>query len=553
MKAKACTKCRQWKARCDAADGVPGSCSRCRSLNLPCVFDASFKRLSKDKRIQQMSAEIQQLRQALRISGPSNPSTSPHVGEETNNGRETPVAWDAQLPGPSESTTGSSPTLISPFLPANSIDVAATVPPAATSHTLGDVTLTWGQIERYFKTYFTRHHRHLPFRVASESPNDICPRSPLLFWVICAVTSSWKQQGQLAPMIKTMIADTIHTSTNSVETVQALLIMCMWPFKTARLSEDPSNFYSSIAAQMSLQLGLHRPSQPYWPLRHGSLSGPSTETDEEIRLTTWLACYVVNQMLSSHLGVPSAMSADANLLNAFGNPAVEKSLSQLCRIYHLLMQLSWAISANAPTPTGMVKSATRLMMIGDYREQLTALERTHLTQMDDMVKISFLYSRLQLCSFDLLDDVPFSPNLRDLVHEAEVVACELIELSYEMNLSSAPILIRRAMCYSAFVLTRLVQLPHDTHRELLYDSIERVRESLSTTVSAPDDISRKACTILQDLPYSEYKRRSPPILSRMGASLFYDSLRVHWEHCLERHEPAEDFDIDKFDWNELGL
>ncbi len=109
------------------------------------------------------------------------------------------------------------------------------------------------------------------------------------------------------------------------------------------------------------------------------------------------------------------------------------------------------------------------------------------------------------------------------------------------------------MCYAAFVLIRLLQLPYDTQRELLHDSIERVRESLNAIVSSPDDLNRKACFILQELSYLEYKRRSPPILSRMGASLLYDSLRVHWEHLLERQLPTGDFDIYKFDWNGLSL
>jgi hypothetical protein len=88
---------------------------------------------------------------------------------------------------------------------------------------------------------------------------------------------------------------------------------------------------------------------------------------------------------------------------------------------------------------------------------------------------------------------------------------------------------------------------------MLHDSIERARQSLSTTISAPDDINGKACTILQELPYVEDKHRSPPILSRMGASIFYDTLRVYWEQCLERQMPAEYLDLDRFDWTALGM
>lgn len=504
-----------------------------------------------------MSNEIQQLRQALSNPAASNASTSPQQSEDTITVTADPGAWETSnlLQATSEGTvTSPSLQLLQP-LPASSMSMS--VLPASLPgpyRTLGEVNLSGVQVERYFKTYFARHHPSLPFKVSSESPDEVFSRSPLLFWVICAVASSWKQQSQLAPMVKAMIAETIHANSHSVDTIQALLIMCLWPFKTTRLSEDPAPFYCSIAIQMSLQLGLHRASQPYWPLRNGSLSGPSTVMlDTEIRLTTWLACYVVNQMQSSHLGVPSSISADANLLAAFGDPAVESVLSQLCRIYHLLMQSSWEISGNAPTLTGMLEPTTRLAMVKQHHKRLVALEQQHLARKGDVVRISLLYARLQLCSFALLDDVPLSDDVLDLARDAEVTACELIDLTYGMNLSIAPIHTRRAMCYAAFVLVRLLQLPFEVQREMLHDSIERVRQSLSTAVSAPDDISCKACTVLQELPYIENKHRSPPILSRMGASIFYDTLRVYWEHCLEKQMPEEYLDFDKFDWSALGM
>ncbi|KAH8890610.1 hypothetical protein GQ53DRAFT_765808 [Thozetella sp. PMI_491] len=552
MKAKACTKCRQWKARCDASDGVPGGCSRCRSQNLPCVFDATFKRMSKDKRIQQMSSELQQLRQALRDSTSDNTDGSP-LGSDGAAGPEPadPVVWEAQLPSIPDALDSSSPHF-STSLSTSSMS-APTVPLAAEYRTLGDVSLSLGQVERHFKTYFARHHPHLPFQVGFQSLDEVYTRTPLLFWVICAVTSSWKQQSLLEPMVKAMIAETIHGNSHSVETIQALLVMCMWPFRINRLSEDPSPFYSSIATQMSLQLGLHRPGQPYWPLRHGSFSGPTTTVaDEEIRRSTWLACFAVNQMQSSYLGVPPSTTGDANLLICVEHPTIDPSLAQHCRIYHLLMKLCWEIGANAPTPTGMVEPAARMIMIRHYAEQLSTLERQHLRHMADSVKISFLHSKLQLYSFAMLDNLPFPEDMSDLLDQAESTACELIELGYGMNLNITPLHVRRAMLYSAFILVRLLHAPRDVQREVLYDYIERVRQALCTTITSPGDLTHKAHTILQELPFVEDKHTSPEILSRMGASLFYDSLRVHWEHWLEKCDG--NFDINRFDWNAvLGL
>lgn len=495
-----------------------------------------------------MSAEIQQLRQTLANSGASNASTSPQCGQDIIVRPVEAVTWESQVSGTSDGTAPS-PAHFSTSLSVNSIPLTSG-PLTDQDRTLGNVCLTQGQVEKHFKTYFARHHRYLPFKVSSELPEELYMRSTLLFWVICAVTSSWKQQTQLSPMIKPMIAASIHVSSYSVETIQALLIMCIWPFKTARLSEDPSKFYSSIAAQMSLQLGLHRPSQPYWPLQHGSLSGPLTAADKEVRLTTWLSCYLINQMQSSAHGVPSSILVDANLLDAFDNPSVDRDLAQLCHIYHMLTRLTWEIGANAPSPVGIIEPEARIPMIRYYLEQMSALEGKHLAQASDAVRISFLYSKLQLLSFALLDDVPFSESLLDLIKDAEGAAGELVDITSEMNLAATPTHIRRAMCYGAFVLIRILQLPHETQRELLVDIIERVRESLSTTATAPDDVICKACTILQEMPFLENKHRSPPILSRMGASIFYDTFRVYWENLVDR---GFNFEPEKYDWWTLGL
>lgn len=45
-RAKSCTPCRQAKVACDARKTLNGPCSRCRSKDLDCRFDANFKRVS---------------------------------------------------------------------------------------------------------------------------------------------------------------------------------------------------------------------------------------------------------------------------------------------------------------------------------------------------------------------------------------------------------------------------------------------------------------------------------------------------------------------------
>ncbi|KAF3935514.1 hypothetical protein ABW19_dt0200919 [Dactylella cylindrospora] len=626
MRAKACTTCRQWKARCDAKAGVPGGCSRCRSLKQPCVFDASFKRTSKAKCIQQMSTEIQQLRQALFEVQSTNPTSSPSnqpisdgssfsteqrqsemvdsgnpAADKTSsdNGmqqsspvsvRESPqdtLQLQQTLLTPTQSGGTPNPIAASggtafptdwqrplfssshdtPELPETSVTVPPRgsierrLTPAGTPYRiLGDVGLTQGQVEELFRAYFAHFHQYLPFKMDSTSPEDICAKCPLLFWVIITVASTRKLRTRLAPMIKAMVGDSMYVRVRSVETVQALLILCIWPFSCSSLNEDPSHIYSGIAAQMGLQLGLHCHTQAH---SHLSLVHHLMNRDDEVKLTTWLACYVVNQMHSNILGVPPSIMVDYSLLGHFSHPSLDPNLSKMCRIYHLLTQSTLDLSGygpNSPSPTtsSPLEPASRVKVILTYGAEFSALQAQHLEDMNDAIKILFLSSRLQVWSFALTEDTPISPEQTEIVKQAEKDACDLIELCYNLNLSVAPCYIRRAMCYCAFVLAKVLRSQQATQCEVLEDNIEKVRQALMTTSDSKGDITHKACELLQDLPYMEDKRLSPPIVSRMGVSVLYDLLRIGVENTIEKQMGQRTmtnftFDLDGFNWALLGL
>jgi hypothetical protein len=419
---------------------------------------------------------------------------------------------------------------------------------------LGDVSLTIGQVTEHFRTYFARCHPYLPFKMKTHSTDEIYSKCPLLFWVICAVTSTWQARKRFAPLIKAMVANILHSPSRSVEIVQALLILCVWPFSVSTLNEDPSHFYSSLAAQMGLQLGLHCPAQA-----HSHKSEPNdqaTAADNVVKTTIWLACFVVEQMQSSWLGVPPSMMVDNHLIRDFDHPAVDRNLSQMCRIYRLLVQSTLALSSYGPTSSVPLEAHDRLATIKTCGEQFSTLLTQHLGNMTNAGRIVFLSSKMQLWSFALFDDVPKSTEQAEIVKQAETDACSLIDLCYGLNISITPYYVRRAMCYCAFVLVKILRSGQATHREVLNDNIGKVREALIATVDSEDDIIHKACQYLQDLPYLEDKRLSPPIVSRMGVSILYDLLRIyveHHHHSSQSNEEAQTLDLDGFDWNTLGL
>lgn len=429
------------------------------------------------------------------------------------------------------------------------LDTRESLPPPY--RTLDNVVLTTAQVNEHFRTYFARCHHFLPFTMSTRSPDAIYSRCPLLFWSICAAAASWKLRTQLATSLKAMLADTIHATPRSIEKVQALLIMSMWPFSVTALMQDASDFYCGIATQMALQLGLHRPLQSHLHAYGSDEYTNARVVNYEVQTSTWLACFVVNQRQFLVRGVPQSVWVDVHLLKAFEHPAVDPRLSRLCRIYLMLMQANLTIGAEAPTSTGMLEPEARILAIKSWLEQFSTLETQHLDQMDDRIKIAFLSSRMQILSFALLDDMPVSPELLEYVERAKQDACHLIELCYGQNLAIAPAHVRHAISYSGFVLVKILRSSSCIDAEVLQDNIERVRQALATTTNSPEDTYRKACQTIQWLTYVEDKKLSPPIYTRMGASLVYDMMRICAENKYGPISQTEEqvIDLDGFDWN----
>jgi hypothetical protein len=185
-------------------------------------------------------------------------------------------------------------------------ELAAATPNACLQDkSLGNVHLTAAQVTELFRVYFLQCHPYLPFTISTdpETTNEKCP---LLFWVICAVASSTGTMLDLQPHIQVMVGQVAINPPRSIEVVQALLVLCMWPFPFYSTLGDPSFPYCGLATQIGLQIGLHRPSLS----QEFSSKKQVLDVREDVRKTTWMACYVVNQMQVGRLGVPLSISAD---------------------------------------------------------------------------------------------------------------------------------------------------------------------------------------------------------------------------------------------------
>lgn len=64
----ACTECRQQKAKCDANDKAPDSCTRCIKRGIPCRLDSDFKRTFKRAKIDELVKEYEIIKSKLQVN-----------------------------------------------------------------------------------------------------------------------------------------------------------------------------------------------------------------------------------------------------------------------------------------------------------------------------------------------------------------------------------------------------------------------------------------------------------------------------------------------------
>jgi hypothetical protein len=145
---------------------------------------------------------------------------------------------------------------------------------------------------RYYANYHVRFSL-LQDPAACIKSYDTCP---FLFWVVMAVASkrshkySYLHEQLRDPVARLAAEHTKHTN-RLIAFVQALLLLCIWPFPYIQLRENPAWLYYGLATHMAMLLGLHRPQHPIQFLE----AADSKEGDTNVRIRTWLGCFIVDQ------------------------------------------------------------------------------------------------------------------------------------------------------------------------------------------------------------------------------------------------------------------
>jgi Fungal specific transcription factor domain len=171
---------------------------------------------------------------------------------------------------------------------------------------------------------FDRYYfRHLPILDQVTSIEKLTSNSPILFWTILLVSCQWHPTlsylyPSLAAPHEDLLYPVLHSAIWSIETLQALLILCCWPVPKIRQILDPSWNYSGLATNSAMQMGLHKPSSTYDWFQTGVPTTAQVEMPSETlrsRVLTWLSCFNINIQyvdLANHLRrIVSILTFDA--------------------------------------------------------------------------------------------------------------------------------------------------------------------------------------------------------------------------------------------------
>lgn len=95
----------------------------------------------------------------------------------------------------------------------------------------------------------------------------------------------------LQPHVRLMASDIYSLDNDPLRNVQALLLLCWWPFDYMASKDDPSWTYCALAGHTALKHGFHRPEHHSDYVYNGTLDILHTKMYQR----AWAGCGVVNQ------------------------------------------------------------------------------------------------------------------------------------------------------------------------------------------------------------------------------------------------------------------
>lgn len=425
----ACVECRQQKARCNAQENAPNPCLRCAARGFLCTLKPDYKRTYKRARNAQLELAYNELRNTLNsLLQPLKGEGEPSIGllnadllEKLNHVVNTANALKNE-----EDENKSRSDQLRQNQPSTSlaIDQAPTIrkKEPLTEKSLHNITLSPDKIEVLFSEYAQHYHPILPVVDIDKGPEKLYRLCPALFWVIMLTLlrrhndrASATLLLDLSPHVRKLLEElTVSPITrylpsefdepvfnaSSVFSVQAFLVVTMWPHLALSLSADSSWNTIGVALFQAVRIGLHSPG-------HAGDFGNAAKTDDtrqlmlvNEQLRTWTCVNIVSQTIATVLGYPAFTSFDSGLVRYVEkNTYLPVAVKQLIEITDYENQVATTLTGG-----GVFERTDRGPLIRVLSQRLDKMMlRLGYENMDNYRKLAFLNARVHLYTYHMFD------------------------------------------------------------------------------------------------------------------------------------------------------
>ncbi|KAI0427544.1 hypothetical protein F5Y09DRAFT_315947 [Xylaria sp. FL1042] len=379
---------------------------------------------------------------------------------------------------------------------------------------IGSVIVSAGTAVEAFKIFASLFHPILPILVPINI-NAIYHSSPLLFWTIIAIVASHttvpSSEGlydQIAGPFQDMVRIEALQAPLSLQSILALLLLCMWPMPVEIQTKDPSWIYSGIATNSALFLGLHRTGSQPPPSGNNGLSGNPLE-----RVMAWLGCFYVNSCLSMHFGLRVMFDSSAELakITAYLEEwPISREFASEIKLQAIIADFKNVLSHTAND--GTVDSSILHLL----DRELDTLRSSYPDQWPRMLEYNTLVSKLHMYGLvivrddlgntarDILLKLAFSTCLR-IIHLANMRQNgglpESHGLSASQQRSALPKAYFQGLCFTTIFLIRYFSLNTraSPEEQQLAASNVVISHTIFKSFPSPTDEFVRVARIIEDL------------------------------------------------------
>ncbi len=190
-----------------------------------------------------------------------------------------------------------------------------------------------------------------------------------------------------------LLQQTVLQTQCTQDTVQALLLLCVWPLPVEKQHWDPSWRYCSLAIAAAQELGLHTPDSQWEHLT----TLPSANTTLKI----WTACVLVAMTLSLDVGLPSAVEPSSSTL------ARAKVIEPLATHIQIRLRHSYHHTSIAPDDIYFTKASIQLTL-----RELESIQNERGGPWADYTRLEFLGAQLRI----YLHHLQVQSSMKDQTH-----------------------------------------------------------------------------------------------------------------------------------------